>query len=198
MKRNIVWGGLLILFGILALVETFYTLGAWVWIAVLAVSGIGVLGVYTTDRSEKTLLIISYVLIAVALLVALLTMNVLPDPFVATFVLLAVALPFLVSFLQSGRTKWGLVLPTYILTAVGIMVPLTESGILRDTLVASYVLFAVAIPFFVVYMRNRENWWALIPAGVISVVGLSLLIAARAAEYIVPALLIITGTGIIV
>ena len=175
MKRNIVWGGLLILFGILALVETFYTLGAWVWIAVLAVSGIGVFGVYTTDRSEKSLLIISYVLIAVAL-------NVLPDPFVATFVLLAVALPFLVSFLQSGRTKWGLVLPTYILTAVGIMVPLTESGILRDTLVASYVLFAVAIPFFVVYMRNRENWWALIPAGVISVVGLSLLIAARAAE----------------
>ena len=123
MKRNIVWGGLLILFGILALVETFYSLGAWMWIAVLAVGGIGVFGVYTTDRREKSLLIISYVLISVALLVALLTMNILPDPFVATFVLLAVALPFLVSFLQSGRTKWGLLLPAYILTAVGIMLP---------------------------------------------------------------------------
>ena len=59
------------------------------------------------------------------------------------------------------------------------------------------MLFAVAIPFFVTYIRNRENWWALIPAGVISVVGLSLLIAARAAEYIVPTLLIIAGMGII-
>jgi len=197
-KRTIVWGGLLILFGALALAETFYALGAWMWIAVLAISGIVVFGVYVTDSSDKSLLIFAYVLLAVALLVALLTLNVLRDPFIATFVLLAVALPFLGAFLKSGRTNWGLLLPAYILTTIGIMVPLNEIGILRDTLVASYVLFAVAIPFFVTYIRNRENWWALIPGGVISVVGLALLIASRSAEYIFPALLIIAGVGVLV
>jgi uncharacterized membrane protein HdeD (DUF308 family) len=78
------------------------------------------------------------------------------------------------------------------------MVPLTESGVLRDTLVASYVLFAVAIPFFVVYARNQKNWWALIPGGVSAVVGLSLLLAARAAEYIFPVILIIAGAWLLV
>lgn len=197
-KRNIVWGGLLIVFGALALVETFYALGAWAWIAVLVVCGMAVFGFYATDRSEKFLLIIAYALIAVALLVALLTLGVLRDPFIATFVLLAVALPFFVAFLNSGRTKWGLLLPAYILTAVGILVPLTESGILRDTLVASYVLFAVAIPFFVAYARDRENRWALIPGGVISAVGLALIIAWRAAELVFPAILIIAGVWVLV
>jgi hypothetical protein len=33
-------------------------------------------------------------------------------------------------------------------------------------------LFAVALPFFVVYFRSPENWWAIIPAGSVSVVAI--------------------------
>ncbi len=197
-KHNLVLGVLLILFGAMALIETLITLGTWVWIAVLAVSGVGVFGVYAFDRKEKSLLIISYVLVAVALLVTLLTLNVLQDPFIATFVLLAVALPFFIAFLKSGRTKWGLLIPAYILLAVSIMVPLTEIGILVDTLVAVYVLFAVSIPFFVVYACDSSKWWALIPAGITAVIGLSFLIAEKATVYLVPVGLIITGMWVLV
>ena len=197
-KQGLVWGGLLILFGAMALVQTFADLSAWVWVAALAAGGVGGYGMYTKDRTEKWLLIISYAMFAVAALVALLTLNVLQDPFIATFVLLAIALPFLVAFLQSDRTKWGLLIPAYVLLAVSVMVPLTETGILDDTLVAAFVLFAVAIPFFVVYMRDSEKWWALIPGGITAVIGLSFLIAEKAAQYIAPVILIIAGAWVLV
>src|SRR4030095_1225131 len=32
-------------------------------------------------------------------------------------------------------------------------------------------LFAVALPFFIIYFRSMDNWWAIIPAGALSVVG---------------------------
>ena len=197
-KHNLVLGGLLILFGALALVETLFALNAWVYVAVLFAGGIGVFGIYAVDRAERSLLVISYALVVVALLVALLTLDVLWDPFVATFVLFAIALPFMVAFLRSDRTRWGMLIPAYILFAVGVMVPLTETGFLEDILVAAYVLFAVSIPFFVVYARDSSNWWALIPAGITAAIGLSFLIAENAAEYIIPVGLIIAGAWILV
>jgi uncharacterized protein YybS (DUF2232 family) len=197
-KQGLVWGGLLILFGAMALVQTFADLSALVWVAALAAGGVGVYGIYATDRTEKWPLIVSYAMFAAAVLVALLTLNVLQDPFIATFVLLAIALPFLVAFLQSDRTKWGLLIPAYVLLAVSVMVPLTETGILDDTLVAAYVLFAVAIPFFIVYARDSEKWWALIPGGITAVVGLSFLIAEKAAQYTAPVILIIAGAWVLV
>lgn len=197
MKSGLVLGGLLIVFGVMALLETVTDLGEWVWVAVLTVGGLGVYAVYATDRTEKSLLIISYAMLAVAGLVTMLTLGVLNDPYVATYVLLAIALPFLVGFLFN-RTNWGLLIPAYVLLAVGVMVPLIDLGVLDDTLVASYVLFAVAIPFFVVYIRNTKNWWALIPGGILAIIALSFLIAEASVEYIFAAALIVAGILIVV
>ncbi len=196
-KSGLVWGGLLIVFGVLALLETVTDLGAWVWVAVLTIGGLLVYGLYATDRAEKWLLIISYAMLAVAGLVTLLTLGVLDDPYVATYVLLAIAFPFLVVFLRD-RTKWGLLIPAYVLLAVGVFVPLTELGVLDDNLTVTYVLFAVAIPFFVVFIRNSKNWWALIPGGILAIIGLSFLIAEASVEYIFAAALIVAGILIVV
>jgi predicted membrane protein len=196
-KSGLVWGGLLIVFGVLALLETVTDLGAWVWVAVLTIGGLLVYGLYATDRTEKWLLIISYAMLAVAGLVTLLTLGVLDDPYVATYVLLAIAFPFLVAFLRD-RTKWGLLIPAYVLLAVGVFVPLTELGVLDDNLTVTYILFAVAIPFFVVFIRNSKNWWALIPGGILAIIGLSFLIAEASVEYIFAAVLIVAGILIVV
>jgi hypothetical protein len=196
-KSGLVWGGLLIVFGVLALLETVTDLGAWVWVAVLTIGGLAVYGVYATDREEKWLLIISYAMLAVAGLVALLTLGVLDDPYVATYVLLAIAIPFLAAFLFD-RTRWGLLIPFYVLLAVGVMVPLIELGVLDDLLVVSYILFAVAIPFFVVFARDTSKWWALIPGGITAIVGASFLIAEAAAQYVGAFVLILAGIWVLV
>jgi hypothetical protein len=196
-KYGLVLGGLLIVFGVLALLETVTDLGAWVWVAVLTIGGLAVYGVYATDREEKWLLIISYAMLAVAGLVALLTLGVLDDPYVATYVLLAIAIPFLAAFLFD-RTRWGLLIPFYVLLAVGVMVPLIELGVLDDNLTVTYILLAIAIPFFVVFIRNTKNWWALIPGGILAIIGLSFLIAETSVEYIFAAALIVAGILIVV
>jgi hypothetical protein len=78
------------------------------------------------------------------------------------------------------------------------MVPLIELGVLGDTLIATYVMLAIAIPFFVVYLLNTKNWWALIPAGILSIIGLGFLIAEASVEYIFAAALIVAGILIVV
>jgi len=47
-----------------------------------------------------------------------------------------------------------------------------ELNLMRDAFVATYVLGSIALPFFVVFLRDRQNWWALIPAYVLLSVGI--------------------------
>ena len=196
-KQGIVWGGLLILFGIMALVETYTDLSPWVWVSVLVIAGLLVLLVYLTDRSEYGLLLPTYVLWVIAGLIGLLELNILSDAWVPLYVLTAIALPFLVVYFRN-RNQWWALIPAYVLLAVGLMVLLLESNILSDLLVPAYVMFAIAIPFLVVFANNRKNWWALIPGGILVVIGTAFLIAEAALEFILPVVFIILGVGILV
>jgi len=192
-KHSLIWGGLLLLVGLLSLGETFYYLGPWVWTAGLALAGAGIYAIYSTDSSEKWMLIVSYALFTIAVLVALLTLKILPLSLIPTFVLINIAIPFLVVYFQGDRKSWGLLIPVYVLAVVGVMVPLIMFGSLEGILIAAYVLFAIAIPFFVVFARNSKNWWALIPGSITALVGLSFLLAKGGFKYIMPAGLIAAG-----
>jgi hypothetical protein len=195
-KQGLVWGGLLILLGIMSLAETFFDTGPWVWVFVLAAGGFGIYGIYAMKRTEKWMLIPSYVLLAVAALVAFINLNILRDEAIATFVLWAVGLPFLVVYLQN-RAQWGFLIPAYVLFAVGLMVGLIGLRILDDLLIPAYVMIAISLPFFVTYTRDRSQWWPLIPGGITAAIGLAFLIAEAAVQYVVPAALIIAGIWVL-
>ena len=196
-KQGYIWGGLLILFGAMGLVEVYTDLTAWAWVAILAVAGLGIIGVYLTEPTEWGLLIPAYVMWSIAALVALIELNILRGDFIATFVLTIIALPFLVGYLRN-RENWGLLIPAYVLLAVGVMVWLLARGILGDLLVPAYVMFAIALPFFVVYGLNPRQWWPLIPGGIMTVIGLAFLMAEAMVGYIVPIMLILAGVLILV
>ena len=110
-NQAIVWGGLLIIFGVVGLVESFTDLTPWMWVAILAVTGLGIFAVFLWDRSE-----------------------------------------------------WWPLIPTYVLWAIAGLLALVELNVLRDQFLPTYVLCTIAIPFIVVYSRDRAQWWALIPA----------------------------------
>lgn len=192
-----VLGGLLIILGVLAFVEIVTDLNAWIWVVLLTIGAFGIYFIYASDRSQKWLLIVVYSMLAVAGLVALLELGVLDDPFVATYVLLAIALPFYYAYF-SNREKWGYLIPAYVLTVIGVMVPLIELGVLNDSVIATYVLLSIALPFYVVYLRNSKNWWALIPAGILTVIGLGLLISEASVEYLFAGALILAGIIVVI
>ena len=195
-RQAIVWGSLLIFFGAALLVETLADPGPWLWVGVLFSAGLIPFIVFLTDRTDWGYLIPAYVLWAITGLVALVTLDILIDDLVVLYVLSAVALPFLVVFARN-RTNWWALIPAYVLLCVGAMVVLIAQGILTDLLIPAYVMFAVALPFFVVYLGNTRQWWALIPGGITAVIGLSFLIAESVAQFIVPIVLIVVGAGIL-
>ena len=196
-SQGLVWGGLLIFFGAMMLVELFTDLSAWVWFAVLALIGVGILALYLKDRSERGLLITAYVILVIAGLVALINLGVLRDESVAAYVLIAIALPFVLVYAQD-RSNWRRLIPAYVLVAVALMVALIGGGVLDDLLIPAYVMFAIAIPFFVVYLRDRTRRWPLIPGGIMAIIGLSFLIAESAIQYVVIVGLIGAGVWILV
>ncbi len=196
-NQGLVWGSLLIFFGIVGLIEMVTDLTAWAWVAILTVAGLGIFSIYLANRSEWWLLIPTYVMWAVAALVALIELNILQGELIAPFVLTAIALPFLFVYGRNPQHWWALI-PAYALLAVGLMVWLIERGILNDFLIPAYIMFAIAIPFFVVYGRNSQHWWALIPGGIMTIIGLSFLIASAMVGYVVPVMLILAGIWILV
>jgi hypothetical protein len=208
-KQILVLGGVLILVGVLSLVNRFVPLGPWVWAAFLAGAGLGALGLYLADRTDGLMLLAAYMLWAIAGLIALVPSEYLRDEAVAAYVLLAIALPFLVIYLRNRARWWALLLAYALLVVVGV-IGLAESGLLGDDLVAAYVVLAVAIPFFVIYVRDHRQWWALIPGGVLGVLGMSFgtwlpwhsvrlsLIGGSAVEYSAVLLLLVAGVWILV
>ena len=186
--QSLVWGGLLIVFGLMGLADSYLELTVWAWAGAMGIAGLGILVVYFSDRSEMWPLIPAYSLIMIACLVALIELNLLDDPFIPTFILGVIALPFLYVFFMD-RAKWWALIPAYVLLSIGLMIPLVEYRLLQDAFVATYVLGTIALPFIVIYLRDRQNWWALIPAYVLLAVGIMVgLIETRLlSDLIIPA-----------
>ncbi len=197
-RQSLVWGGLLVLLGAMLFMQTLTDIGVWVWAAVLGGLGLAIYAVYAVDRKAKWMLIVSYIFLDIALMLALLELEFLGDAWVATFVLASIALPFLYVYLSTGRTQWWFLIPAYTLIAIGIMVPLLDADILTDEIVPAYVFLTIALPFFVAYISNRKLWWALIPAAVMTIMGLGFLMATVDADYILPVALIILGLGVFI
>jgi len=191
-----VWGVFLILLGVILMVEVFIDLTAWAWVAFLTVAGFGAFGIYLTDRSDKGVLIPAYVLWVIAGLVALIELAILRGDTVAVYVLIAIALPFLVGF-SRNRTRRGLLIPAYVLFAVAGMIALEAVDILEGEMATAYIMFAIAVPFLIVYARDTKQKWALFPGGIMAIIGLSFLLTADLFRYAGPAVIILAGIWIL-
>ncbi len=83
-------------------------------------------------------------------------------------IMAGISLSFLAVYLSNRRQRWALI-PAYVFGAIGGLLLLAGVGF-RNDWIALYVLAAIAAPFYAVYLRNREQWWALIPAYVMTVI----------------------------
>ncbi|HUF00396.1 MAG TPA: hypothetical protein VMN99_14155 [Anaerolineales bacterium] len=89
---------------------------------------------------------------------------------VGALFLFMIALSFLVVYLNNRSRTWAL-LVAYITGVLGIA-PLMSTGGRDAAYYGPIFLFAVALPFFLIYFRSVGNWWAIIPAGSVTVVAI--------------------------
>jgi hypothetical protein len=208
-RRVLLGGGVLIVAGVLLLVDRSVALSPLVWAGFLVVAGLGALGLYLVDRTDKLMPLLAYVSGATAGLIVLVPTGFLHDGTIACYVLLAIALPFLALFVQS-RARWWALIPAYPLLVVAGAVGLAASGLINDDLISAFVVLALALPFLAIFARDREQWWALLPGGLLAVLGLSLaswlswntlrsvLVAGGAIGYAVALGLLVTGAAVLV
>lgn len=125
-------------------------------------------------RHERWALIIAWVFTGMASLLALIALVPAPSQIVGMVALAEVALPFGVIYLADRRREWALIV-AYALLTLAALLGLTLFGASQEMLGACGLL-AAALPFWVIYMVNRANWWAILPAAVLSVAGVLLLV----------------------
>jgi hypothetical protein len=89
-----------------------------------------------------------------------------------------------VLFLLTALTNfalWGMVFPGCILLGLGVVIVLADNNLAPGNVIGALFLASVALPFWIVAVIRRANWWAIIPAGVVSVLAIMpLLTEARA------------------
>jgi hypothetical protein len=124
---------------------------------------------YLSDRAQNWWALIPG---GVMLFLALVTLLVdsTGGEWVGALFLFMIAGTFLIVYLNNKTRTWA-VLVAYITGVLG-LAPLMATGGRDAAYFGPIFLFAVALPFFLVYFRSPQNWWAIIPAGTVSVLAI--------------------------
>jgi len=130
---------------------------------------------YLTDRTRNWwALIPGGVMLFLGLL--MLVVDTARGEWIGSLFLFMVALSFFVVYLNNRTHQWAL-LVAYILFVLSIAPAMASFGGDTAGYFGSVFLFAIALPFFIVYFRANENWWAIIPAGVMTTLSVITILA---------------------
>ncbi|MBN1286523.1 MAG: hypothetical protein JXB47_14080 [Anaerolineae bacterium] len=168
----------------------------WLWVVAMGVVAGVFVWVYRSTE-ELGALLGAYISGAIAVIILLGQIN-LAGPWIGVFVMLAIAAPFFFVWWRD-RQQWWALIPAYVMVAISGVILLSET--IAGELIGTYVLWAIALPFGVLFLlKPRENWWALIPGGVMFLVGLGLvageILTSGAGFAVVVAVALIGGGGL--
>ena len=124
---------------------------------------------YLTDRSRNWWAMIPG---GVMLFLGLTTLLVdtVNGEWIGALFLFLIALSFFVVYLNDRARIWALIV-AYIIGVLSIA-PMLAAGGETAAYYGPIFLFAVALPFFILYFRSVDNWWAIIPAGAVTTAGI--------------------------
>ena len=75
---------------------------------------------------------------------------------------------FFLSLYFQNRANWWSIIPSFTLFGIGLVIILDQlAPQLGDTIGGSLFLAAIGLSFLFVYLTERQNWWAIIPMGVL-------------------------------
>ena len=121
---------------------------------------------YFTDRARNWWALIPGGVMLFLALVTLLVDNV-GGEWVGSLFLFLIGLSFFIVYWNNRTRTWAL-LVAYILGVLSIAPAMASGGGDTAAYFGAVFLFAIALPFFIVYFRSEQNWWAIIPAGVMT------------------------------
>ncbi len=201
MKRidtRVIVGLALIAAGVLFLLQTFEIIPSdipLIWVGAFGIGGLIFLYVAVVDRENWWALIPGCTLLGMSGAIALsAALPELGGNYAAAFFMGMIGLSFWLIYLVSRGAYWWAVIPGGAVCSVAAMIALEPfigagaAGVLLWGIAATFVLL-----YFLPTSEGRMTW-ALIPAGVLTLVGLLIAAAATAVlRYVWPAVLIVVG-----
>ncbi|MBN1249838.1 MAG: hypothetical protein JXC32_19405 [Anaerolineae bacterium] len=200
-RSRTLWGVLLVVLGLLFLLESLQilALGA-AWALLFAAAGLVFGYTYLEDREAWWAIIPAMTLLSIAALIGVDTL--LPEVgslWGASIFLGGLSLSFWIIYFATRSEQWWALIPGGILLSLALS--LAVEPFLADDVFAGLFMFGIAVTFALVYLLpNPEGrmGWALIPAGVLTLVGVIILsVTTSYANLIWPVLLIVGGAYIL-
>lgn len=124
---------------------------------------------YLTDRARNWWALIPGGLMLFLALTTLLV-DTTRGEWIGSLFLFMIGLSFFMIYLNNRARNWAL-LVAYIMGVLSIAPAMASGGELA-AYYGSVFLLAVALPFFLLYFRAETNWWAIIPAGVMTLLAI--------------------------
>lgn len=178
---RILWGLLLVLTGILFLLNTFgfITIGDYLWAIIFVIGGLAFLSIFIADRKQWWWLFPGFSLLVVGVIIILeRTFPALPDDFGGMIALAGIGLVFLIIFLINTENWWALI-PTGSMFSIALAIGLSQ--FLTGLEIGGVFLVGLGLTFGVLSIVPTQQGrmrWALIPAGILIIVGLLVLLTA--------------------
>jgi hypothetical protein len=98
-------------------------------------------------------------------------------PGIGTPILIAVGAPFVVAFGLNPRQHWWALIPAWVMGVLAGLLWFVDR--VQGEVVGAFVMFAIGLPFLLVYAIDRTRWWALIPGGVLAGLGVVVLLTTQ-------------------
>lgn len=80
-------------------------------------------------------------------------------------------------FYWLNQEQWWALIPGFALIGIGALIGLAEYGPPElENVAGSIFMFSIALSFLIIYLRNREIWWPIIPLGFLTTLGIMILL----------------------
>lgn len=161
-------GGVMLFLALVTLLVDTTGNDEWIGSMFLFMIGFPFLIVYLNNRAKNWwALIPAGVLLFLSLIVILSTS--VRGEWIGALFLVGIALSFFIVYLNNRARQWAL-LVAYIMFVLSLAAIMPSFGDNAAEYFGMLFLFAVGLPFFIVYFRNDKNWWAIIPAGAMTTI----------------------------
>lgn len=193
-RTSIILGALLVVAGLVFLAQNLGLLGSMenlIWVVLFGLGGLAFLYVFAANREQWWAIIPGFTLLGLA---ALIGFGESLGALGGAFFLGAIGLAFWVIY-ALRRDFWWAIIPAGALTTLAVVAAIADT--LDGMVVGGLFFLGLAATFALVYLLpNPEGRakWALIPAGILGVMGLLLILSlGNLFNYVMPAALILFG-----
>lgn len=202
-RTNFLIGGLLLIAGILLLLLNYGVIGPFgeaVWSLLFVGGGVIFIAVYLSNRAQWWPIIPGMTLIGLGAIIFF-SSTAIEGDWVPALLFGAIAFAFLIVYLSKPAENWWALIPAGVLTSLA--VPFLLPGGFNP----GVFMLGMGATFALVYVQglvrglHHEFWWALIPAGVLALIGVFLMAEELEAVAQIfslwPIILVIVGVGLL-